>query len=293
MVQLDFIKDLFAAREDAKRCSGNTGFVTLIRIIIKITNMTTKKIIVFTAFFTLLCTDTAFAQSAAESDTMLHNIQVRIYEDFLASFQDNGIARLEATESRIRALPVQSWITEYWLAYAKYYEAVHFIKFRNRTQCQKAIDSAIELLEEIKNRNSETCALLAFIQSFSIQLSDVMSAADIAAKVKRNAEAAIQLDSANIRAWYVLASNDYYTPAAFGGGKNCEKYLLKAVSLDEQTIPNPYLPGWGKSDAYALLIAHYINSENHARAREYVDAALALYPDNYTINQYAEMLASN
>jgi tetratricopeptide (TPR) repeat protein len=253
--------------------------------------MPIKKIIVFATFFTLFA-NAAFAKpvAVAESDTLLHNIQVRIYEDFLASFQDNGIARLEATESKIRALPVRNWITAYWIAYAKYYESVHFIKFKNRKQCQKAIDSAIGLLEEIKNKNSETHALLAFIQSFSIQLSGGMSAAGIAAKVKRNAETAIRLDSANIRAWYVLASNDYYTPVAFGGGKNCEKYLLKAISLEERTIPNPYLPSWGKSEAYSLLIAYYINKENHAEARKYIDIALSLYPDNHTINQYAEML---
>jgi hypothetical protein len=187
-------------------------------------------------------------------------------------------------------LPVQSQIISYWIAYARYYEAVHYIKFKNRKQCQKTIASAIGLLEKIKNKNSETYALIAFIQSFSIQLSGGMSVAGVAAKVKRNAETAIQLDSANIRAWYVLASNDYYTPPAFGGGKKCEEYLLKAISLDEQPISNPYLPSWGKSDAYSLLIAHYIDKENYTKAKEYIAIALSLYPDNYMINQYVEIL---
>jgi tetratricopeptide (TPR) repeat protein len=227
---------------------------------------------------------------ATESDTLLYNIQSKIYGAFLASFQDNGITRLEAIENQIKKLSVQSPTTSYWIAYAKYYEAVYFIKFKNQKQCQKTIASAIGLLENIKNKNSETYALIAFIQSFSIQLSGGMSAAGIAAKVKRNAETAIQLDSTNIRAWYVLASNDYYTPSAFGGGGKCEKYLLKAMSLEEQLIPNPYLPSWGKSDVYSLLIAHYIDKGNYAKAREYIAIALSLYPDNYMISQYVEML---
>lgn len=225
-----------------------------------------------------------------KNDSLLYNIQGKIYEAFLSSFQENGTMRLEAIEDQIKQLPVQNQITTYWIAYAKYYEGVYCLKLRNKKECQKILSSAIELIEQSENRNSESYALLAFIQSFSIQLSGGMNAALVSANVKKNAEAALQSDSTNLRAWYVLASNDYYTPKAYGGGKKCEKYLLKAISLNDQSMANPFLPSWGKSDAYSLLIAYYIDKEDYDTAQIYLNAALSLYPNNYMINQYAEML---
>ena len=250
----------------------------------------------FIFLFTIL---TAFSYSTygkantvqrTNSDSLLYNIQEKVYEAFMASFQDNGITRLIETENQLKAFPVQNQITAYWIAYTKYYKAIYYLKFNDRKQSQKELESAIDLLEKVKNKNSEIYALLAFIQSFSTQFSGGMVAATLSAKVKKNAEQATALDSTNLRAWYVLALNDYYTPLAFGGSKKCEKYLLKAISLNEQSIANHFMPSWGKSDAYHLLIGYYIDKEDYSKAKDYLNLALSLYPDNYMINQYVEML---
>jgi IS1 family transposase len=244
----------------------------------------------FLAFFSYPVYGNEKGSQSSDSDSLLYNIQEKVYGAFLASFQDRGTARLVEIESRLKAFPVQNQITSYWLAYAKYYEAVYHIKFKEKKQCQKELASAISILEKVTNKNSEIYALMAFIQSFSIQFSGGMAVASLSAKVKKNAEKAIEIDSSNLRAWYVLASNDYYTPLAFGGGKKCEEYLLKAISLEEQAIPNPYMPSWGKSDAYHLLIGYYIDKEDYGKAKDYLNDALTLYPDNYMINQYVEIL---
>ncbi|MDR1623927.1 MAG: hypothetical protein LBS04_03035 [Tannerellaceae bacterium] len=225
-----------------------------------------------------------------DSDSLLYNRQEKVYGAFIASFQDKGIERLVEIESRLKALPVQNQITSYWFAYAKYYEAIYYIKLYEKKQCQKEIALAISTLEKVTDKHSETYALLAFIQSFSSQFSGGMAVVSLSEKVRKNAEKAIELDSANLRAWYILASNDYYTPPAFGGGAKCEKYLLKAISLEEQTIPNPSMPSWGKSNAYHMLIGYYINKDDYSKAKDYLNTALSLYPDNYMINQYVEVL---
>jgi hypothetical protein len=54
-----------------------------------------------------------------DSDSLLYNIQEKVYGAFIASFQDKGIERLVEIESRLKALPVQNQITSYWFAYAK------------------------------------------------------------------------------------------------------------------------------------------------------------------------------
>ena len=277
------------AQNDVKKerhnavCRLKVYFIDLFMLLVA-----TKRL--FSLLFACLVLFSGSVCGKPANDSLLYHIQDKIYGAFLSSFQDNRVTRLNELQIRIKKLPVQNQITSYWLAYAKYYEAVYYIKFNNRKMCNKTVSSAIDLLEKTKNKNSEMYALLAFIQNFSIQVSGGMSAATIASKAQKNADAALQLDSANIRAWYVLASNDYYTPVAFGGGKKCEQYLLKAISLEEQTVANPYYPNWGKSDAYSMLIAYYIEKEKYNKAREYLHAALSLYPDNYMIKQYIEAL---
>ena len=93
------------------------------------------------------------------------------------------------------------------------------------------IKEASAILNDIGNKTSETYALLALVQSFSIQFASGMEAGRISAGIRENAGKALELDSTNVRGWYVLGSNDYYTPASFGGGKKVEYSLLPNTCL--------------------------------------------------------------
>jgi len=247
--------------------------------------MNTKKILFFS--FLVLFLNCLYGSG---NDSLLYHIQDKVYDAFLSSFQDNSPKRLMDIELELKQVSKQNQMGVYWFAYAKYYESIYYLKIQDKKKSSKELDAAISMLEEIKNKNSEHYALLAFLQGFSIQYSGGMSSAAISTKAKKNAETALKLDSTNLRAWYVLASNDYYTPVAFGGGRKCEEYLLKAISLNEQTIANPYMPSWGKSNAYALLLDYYVGKEDFVNAKKYLTSALELYPDDYMLNQYVEVL---
>lgn len=242
-------------------------------------------LLVFVAI-TLNCNKTF----AAESDSLLVNIQEKIYNSFLSTFNDGNVDKLVNIEKSLDGLKQKNQIVTYWIAYGKYYESLYYLKTSDKKKAMSKLNDAIQTLDNVKDKNSESLALLAYLHSFSIQYLGGSSAASMANKVKSNAQLALQSDSTNLRAWYVLASNDYYTPVAFGGGQKCEKYLLKAVSLDEQTIPNTYMPSWGKVEAYSLLIDFYYNKEDYKKAKEILSQALAFYPTNYMINQYVEKL---
>ena len=218
------------------------------------------------------------------------NIQEKIYNSFLSSFDDGNTDKLLNIEKALDSLKPKNQIVTYWKAYGQYYESLYYLKTSDKKKAMSKLNDAIKILDNVKNKNSESLALMAYLQSFSIQYLGGPSAALMANKVKRNAQLALQSDSTNLREWYVLASNDYYTPVAFGGGKRCEKYLLKAVSLNEQTIPNTYMPSWGKAEAYSLLINYYYNKEDYKKAKEILLQALTSYPTNYMINQYVEKL---
>jgi hypothetical protein len=244
------------------------------------------------ALFFLFISFNTYGTTGNVADSLLYNIQDKIYEAFLSSFQKNNTQNLITIEQNLKKVSGQNQMVDYWIAYSKYYESIFYLKISEKKKSSKELTTAISILEKKKNKNSETYALLAFLQSFSIQFSG-MSAPSLSSKVKKNAEMALNLEPNNIRAWYVLASNDYYTPKAFGGSKKCEEYLLKAISLNEQTIANPYMPSWGKSDSYALLIGYYIDKNDLKKAKEYLDTALLLYPDNYMLNQYVDSLKNN
>ncbi len=218
-------------------------------------------------------------------DTTLLFIQDCIYNEFLKSFEKGNIQGLDQIEQTL--INEKSPLSQYWLAYAQYYKSIYFLKMGNKKQSKKVVQDAITVLEKQEAKDSEELALLALLQSFSIQFTAGMGAGIISAKVKENANESIKLDSNNIRGWYVLANNDYYTPKQFGGGKKAEEYLLKAISLPEQKLKNPIMPSWGKSDSYFLLISFYIDNEELEKAKKIFIQAKELYPDNYMINQYA------
>jgi tetratricopeptide (TPR) repeat protein len=157
---------------------------------------------------------------------------------------------------------------------------------------EKILETGIKILQASVSETSEQLALLALMESFSIQYAPGMEAVSIASRSVKHAEEAVQLDSTNLRAYYVLGSNDFYTPEQYGGGKKAEWYLKKAVSLPDQSIRNPYLPSWGKNSAYEMLIRFYIRQHQYDQAKVFYQQAIALFPNDYMINQLAGALTN-
>jgi len=247
--------------------------------------MNTKKILLFS--FLVLFLNGLYGSG---NDTLLYHIEDKVYNAFLASFKDNNPKQLMDMELKLKKMSNQNPMAGYWFAFSKYYESIYYLKMQDKKNSSKELDAGILMLEDIKNKNSEHYALIAFLQGFSIQYYGGMSAAAIAIKAKQNAETALKLDSSNLRAWYVLASNDYHTPVAYGGGKKCESYLLKAISLNDQIVTNPYMPSWGKKDAFSLLLDYYLSKEAYINAKKYLAKAQAQYPDDDAFKHYVELL---
>lgn len=176
----------------------------------------------------------------------------------------------------------------YWQAYTLFYESIYYLKTGQKELCGTSLQKAEDVLNKQKDKTSEDYALLAYLQSFSLQFKSGMEAGQTLASVRNNAEKALQADSTNIRAWYVLGSTDYYTPAAFGGGQEAENYLKKAAGLPAQALPNPWLPDWGKDEACGMLIQLYLEKGEKEKARTYYEALKKRSPDSYLIGQYAE-----
>ena len=226
-----------------------------------------------------------------QSDTVLVDIQSKIYNAFIQakiSQKYDEMANLSNQLEDLYKAKGQNLIL-YWRSYLQYYSSIYYIGKGDKKMAEDEIDKSTEWMESVKKKNSEDYALLAMIQSFSIQFKG-MKAMFISGEIKKNAKSAISLDSTNLRAYYVYASNDFYTPEIYGGGKEAEKYLLKAITLPAQKIKNSYLPYWGKEESYEMLIKLYIRNEKWDQAKKYFREGIAEFPKSYIINLLASIL---
>ncbi len=226
-----------------------------------------------------------------KQDTILKGIQAKIYNAFVQSLisKDNkALSGLSKELEDLYKVKKQNLI-RYWQAYLQFYSSIYYLKNGDKKTAENEIDKGIDWLKEMKHKNSEDYALLAMLQGFGIQFKG-MKAMFISGDIKKNAKTALALDSTNLRAYYVYANNDFYTPEKYGGGKECEKYLLKAISLPAQKIKNDYLPSWGKEESYEMLIKYYIHKEKWDLAKKYYQEGIKLFPESYTINQLASKL---
>ncbi|NJO89124.1 MAG: hypothetical protein HC831_09310 [Chloroflexia bacterium] len=146
------------------------------------------------------------------------------------------------------------------------------------------------MLKKLKDKSSEHYALLGLAQAFSIQFVTGMKAGIISEEANGNANKALELDNKNIRAYYVLGSNDFYTPEEFGGGKEAEKYLLKAIEYPENSSGLACMPSWGKDYTYQMLIELYQKRGNNDLAKRYANEGVKLFPENEQIKKEQEKL---
>lgn len=227
-----------------------------------------------------------------QSDSLLLGIQDKIYNIFvqgLVSKDNKSLTELSLNLKELGKTKKQNLIL-YWRSYLQYYSSIFYLQINDKETAEKEVDKGVSLLKNMKNKNSEDYALLAMLQGFSLSFDKGMKTPLISSDAKKNAKQAIVIDSTNLRAYYVYASNDFHTPSKYGGGKEAEKYLLKAISLHSQKVKNKYLPSWGKEQAYEMLIKLYIKKEKWELAKKYFQEGIKEFPESYTINRLASKL---
>lgn len=164
---------------------------------------------------------------SVSSDSLMINIQKKIYDTFIGTMMTQKNQALLDLSEQLTALHKEKKqnLILYWQAYLYYYNSIYYLKTQDKDNAEKEIDKGIELLEEMEKKNSEDYALLAMLQSFSMQFKSGVKAPFISKNVESNAQKSEKLDASNIRAYYVQASSDYYTPAQYGGGQKARNYF--------------------------------------------------------------------
>lgn len=245
-----------------------------------------QKIILLTVFFFL-----GMAWGVSLHAQTPAKIEDRIYQAFEQSFV-KGTSSLESILQELatsyESEPKRQWA--YWQGYAHYYLSIYQLKMGKKNEANAVLQQGIQILEGIRDKNSDDYALLSALQSFSITYNP-SEAPVLSTKALKNIEKAIELDGQNLRAYLIAGRNDFYKPEQYGGGKVTEKHLLKALSLkDSYQTDNSYTPSWGRSEAYALLVQFYQREGRKEEALLFCKQGLQKFPNDYMLNQLQKEL---
>lgn len=228
------------------------------------------------------CQQNSNQKSISGTDTLLNNIQQKIGQNLSECFKTNSDESLTNLILELYSIKSDNInLANYWKAYSKFYLSIFYLKTGNKSKAEEEINTAIELLKIIEFKTSEDYSLLALLQSFSIQF-NYKDAKIIVQEATDNSNKAIELDSNNLRAYFV-AGNLLYHSFDMSKIAESEKYFLKAISLKEQNIINNRLPSWGKDEAYSKLIEIYLKQNDNISAKKYFLEAKENYPNSYYI----------
>lgn len=227
------------------------------------------------------------AEEQVNADTMVkQNIHSRIMDAFMNSFAVQNNSKMLSIINELSSLYNRSNnpIFLYWEGYALYYNSIIYLKNAERDKSYEELKKGIEALESIEEKNSDDCALLSMLYSFSCQFLKYPEVVQASKNAAAYIEKAMKLDENNPRVYYILANNDYYTPETYNRVSKVEEYALKALSLPAQKIADPDLPSWGRQESYELLTNYYLKKKNLEQAKKYIEQGLLEYPDSYTLN---------
>lgn len=211
------------------------------------------------------------------------NIETTISQAFERSFQSEANVMADFTAEMETQYGTERDEARYWLAYAYYQYTISEMQIGKKKIAEKAVDRAIELLEEDENPDSEDLALLSSAIGLSINF-NAWKAPFLGSKSESLAEKAIELDPNNARAYLAIGRSSYYKPAMFGGGDQVEGMMKKAISLPDQSQKSATSPSWGKPEAYYLLANYYRQEERMEDAYTYCMRGLKQFPEDHRLN---------
>ena len=208
-----------------------------------------KKLVLFAA---IICfAKLTFAQSDKYTSAMKANI------DLLDSIMIKGNgAELANNFERIGDAEKTQWLPYYYAAYCTVTQAFtekdNSKKDAIADKSQQLIDKAEAILGK---ENSETDVIKSMIATAHMMVDPQSRYMTYGPSSSGFIEKSKSLDSTNPRPVLLEAQNKFFTPEAFGGGKDAAKeYFEKANALNEKFKPETDLsPNWGKSSLQYFL----------------------------------------
>ena len=198
------------------------------------------------------------ASTFAQSEKYLTAMKQNIIQVDSLMIKGNS-AEMANTFYRIAEAEKDKWLPYYYAAYCKVTQAM---TEQDNSKKDALADKATEYLSKAEailgKENSETNVIKSMIATAHMTVdpqSRYMTYGPQSTEFIKKSE---KLDATNPRPVLLEAQNTFYTPEAFGGGKEAAKILFdKANVLFENFKPETDLsPAWGKSNV-AYFLSQY------------------------------------
>jgi Flp pilus assembly protein TadD len=161
---------------------------------------------------------------------------------------------LENNFERIANAEKKEWLPYYYAAYANVSMTYQSKGNTIDTYCDKA-DALANKADSLNPNNSEILALKAQIAAARISVNPMIRGQKYGSEAQTLREKAKTLDPTNPRPWFLEGMSLFYTPSAFGGGKDKAKVAyIKALELFAAFKPATSIhPNWGQKTTEYFL----------------------------------------
>lgn len=177
----------------------------------------------------------------------------------LQSFKDaKTAADYVATSNqfeRIGGIAKTEWLPYYYAAYS---QLINNTMLQDVNEKDAVLDKALQLAvqaETLKPNESEILALKGYITFMKIYVNPMARMQSGMGEAMGYLGKAKALNPENPRPYLIIGQNSFYTPEAFGGGKNAAKPTLTIAAQKFESFKptNEMMPDWGKDRNTALL----------------------------------------
>lgn len=202
-----------------------------------------KKVLLITAMVILSCN--LFAQSEKYVSAMKKNISMMD-----SAMQKRNTSELANNFERIGDAEKTQWLPYY---YASYCTVMSAFMEPDKSKTDAIADKADQLITKAESilgkENSETDVIKSMIASSHMMVDPQTRYMQYGQASSGNIEKAKKLDPTNPRPVYLEGQAKFFTPPAFGGGKDQAKVLFeKALAMYDTFKPESELaPTWGKA----------------------------------------------
>ena len=208
-----------------------------------------KRVFLIAAIISL--SSSLFAQSEKYVSAMKKNINMMD-----SAVMSRNTAELANNFERIGDAEKTQWLPYYYASYATVMSA--FLE-TDKTKADAIADKAEVLIKKAEailgKENSETDVIKSMIASAHLMVDPQNRYMQYGQASSGYIAAAEKLDPTNPRPVYLEGQAKFYTPPAFGGGKDIAKAIfLKALPMFDTFKPeNSLSPTWGKSSTQYFI----------------------------------------
>ena len=224
---------------------------------------------------------TATPVQAAPPDSLLHR-----GVDLLDRGVNNGsvevLQNARALFKQATGQTEQTALAHYYAALSDY-RIAHQFNEEAEEKRERVLDDAIAHLEaatETAPKMADAWALLSACYGQMMGMNP-WQGITLGPKSSNALSKAKELAPKNPRVWIVSGTQDFFTPAMFGGDKEAalRKFKKAARLAAQETVSAPLQPSWGHAEAHAWIGIAHMDAERYDQARRAFQRALDVNPN--------------